>query len=202
MIISLNDDNMKLTQEKTYKVVKEILAGKTFRQLEISRSTGVSFGQVNKVVNWLVELGYVTKGKEGYSLRGAVAIVNIFPLYRQMKNLLIGELSIDIDNKQLIDALKRNKGALCLTSALQEYDSYYRDSAVRVYGDDKLLKELGDYEKGNTKIEIYRDDIGNERDMVNKEGIPATDEIRTVIDLYCSSFAYASDRLVRRLWMK
>ena len=196
------NSGMKLINKMTYKIVKEILARKEFKQLEISKRTKVSFGRVNKVVNWLVKRGYVAKGKGIYILRGPVAMMNIFPLDRQMKELMIGELSLDIDRKQLMETIKRYRCSLCLTSALQQYDSYYRDPAIRVYGDEKLLDELKDFEKGNTKIEIYKDDIKNEEDFKYAKGIKATDEIRTVIDLYCSSFAYASDRIVRKLWLK
>jgi len=193
---------MKLTNKKTYPIIKEILAKKEFKQLEISKSTKVSFGRVNKVVNWLVERGYVTRGKGVYVLRGAVAVINVFPFDRQMKKLLIGDLSIDIGKGQLMELIKKHKGALCLTSALQEYDSYYRDPAIRIYGDERLLKELENFDKGNTKIEIYGDDIGREEDFGGIRGVRTTDEIRTVIDLYCSPFAYASDRLIRKLWLK
>ncbi len=54
--------------------------------------------------------------------------------------------------------------------------------------------------RGYTRIEAYRDDIGEKNDFVKKGKIALTSELRTIIDLFCSSKAYASEQLVRKKW--
>lgn len=192
---------MRITSKATYKIVRYLLEKKVFRQLEISEAVGVALSRVSNVVNWLVGLGYVAKGPEGYRLVSPAGILNIFPLYRRMGKLRVASFDVEVDMKQLHKVLREEKAALCLTSALQHYSSYFRDPGVFAYCESKaLLDELSELRRGYVHVELYRDDLNEPEDFVEHKGVRITSALRTAIDLFCSNRAYAAERLVAKKW--
>ena len=149
-------------------------------------------------MNWFVSCGYVAKRKGYYEIVAAAATFSLFPLYRKMKPY--AAFDINLSKEEVLEIIK-GKGALCLTSALFYYDSYYRDPAIHVYlNDNKIIEELKHYPKGFTHIEIYREDL-NSNDFIKKNYHLVTDKIRTIIDLFCASKAYAAERLIKKEWI-
>lgn len=188
---------MRVISKETYKVVRYILENAKFTQYEISKKEEITFSLVNKVVNWLVSQGYVAKRKGHYDLISAGSVFNLFPLYRKMKPYAI--LDVNISKERLMEMIK-GKGSLCLTSALEYYDAYYRDPAVYLYLEDKkTVEELKSLRKGYTHIEIFNEDL-NKDDFVTKKGQKITNKIRTIIDLFCANKAYSAERLIKKEW--
>ncbi|MFH1222051.1 MAG: hypothetical protein V1492_03125 [Candidatus Micrarchaeota archaeon] len=188
---------MKVTSRETYKIVRGILELKKFTQYQLGKKEDVTFSLVNRVVNWFVSRGYVAKRRGYYELISAAAIFNLFPLYRKMKP----HVSIDVNlSKEEVLGMLKDKGALCLTTALSYYDNYFRDPTLCVYlRDEKVIRELRAAPKGYTHIELYEEDL-NKDDFLKKDGQLVTSKIRTVIDLFCSNKAYAAERLVKKEW--
>jgi hypothetical protein len=185
---------MKVTSKETYKVVRAVLELKKFSQYQISKKEDVTFSLVNRVVNWLRDQSYVAKRQGYYETISPAAIVALFPLYRRMKPY--AALDVNLPRGEILKIIK-NKGTLCLTSALSYYDSYYRDPSIYVYlNDEETIRELKDLPKGYTHIEIYQEDL-NELDFIKKNGQLVTNRIRTVIDLFCANKAYAAERLIK-----
>lgn len=199
---------MKLTNKKTYLVVRAILQKKKFKQYQIGKEEKVSLHLVNNLVKWLISLGYVARrngnltkqedtGKRRgyYELVSAGAIFNLFLLNRQLKP--IASFNVEPSAVEVMKMLE-DKAALCLTSALSHYSDYYRDPAIYAYALDKtLLNDLKDLPEGKTRIEIFEEDLNGE-DFVTKKDVRLTNKIRTIIDLYCANKAYAAEWLVRR----
>lgn len=194
---------VKVTSKMAYKVVRYVLEKGTFNQFEASTETGVSIGLVNRITNWLVERGYIAKGKEGYELIMPAALLMLFPIYRKMEKLATATYKIKISERELSALLKKYKAVLCLTSASQFYDPYIRDPSVHVYSEsDELKKELGRYQTGLSSITLYSPDLSLEGDTEKKKGFLLTNELRTIIDLLCSNKAYAAESMIRKRWRK
>ena len=189
---------MKVTSRETYRIVRAILNYKRFTQYEISQKEKITFSLVNRTVNWFLRMGYVRKREGCYELVSAGAIFNLFPLYRRMQTY--ATFDVNLSHENALNLIK-DKGTLCMTSALAYYDDYYRDSTIHAYlEDEKLIDELKSMPKGYTHIEIYKEDL-NKGDTVKIRNQKVTDKIRTVIDLFCGNKAYAAEKLVKREWM-
>ncbi|HLD59989.1 MAG TPA: hypothetical protein VI912_03280 [Candidatus Bilamarchaeaceae archaeon] len=188
---------MKVTSKKTYRVIKAILTMKKFTQYEISKKEEITFSLVNKVVNWLVSLGYVAKRTGYYELVAPVAILSLFPIYRKIKPYAIFDVNVSVRD---ILAMLKGKGRLCLTSALAYYDDYFRDPAIHIYlNDQKIIEELKSLPKGYTHIQIYKEDLSN-MDFQKKNGQNITDKTRTILDLFCANKGYTAERLIKKEW--
>ncbi|MFH1394328.1 MAG: hypothetical protein ABIH29_05620 [Candidatus Micrarchaeota archaeon] len=188
---------MKVTSRQTYKVIRAILKLKKFTQYEVSKKEKVTFSLVNRVVNWLVSRGYVAKRTGHYELVAPAAIFSLFPVYRKMKPYVTFDVNISAE-----DALKmmKDKGKLCLTTALSYHDDYYRDPVVHAYLEDKkTIDSLKNLPKGYTHIELYHEDL-NKDDFEKARGQWITNKARTVMDLFCSNKAYAAERLIKKEW--
>ncbi len=186
---------MQITRKEAYKAVRAILTEKKFKQIEISEKAKVTFSLVNRIVKWMVSLGYVGKRKGYYELISSGAIFNLFPLYRQIKP--IATFNVEMPPAEAMKMLE-GRVALCLTSALRHYSDYYQDPAIYAYSlDKKLLNDLRELPEGKTRIEIFDEDLNGD-DFVKEKGIRMTSKIRTIIDLYCANKAYAAEWLVKR----
>ena len=189
---------MKITSKETYKVARAILQEKKFKQYQISKKEKVTFSLVNRIVNWLVSLGYVGKRKGYYELISPGAVFSLFPLNRQLKSC--DTFSVANPPKEVMQMLK-GKTAFCLTSALGYYSDYYRDPAFYAYiTDESVVDLLRDLPHGRTRIELFREDL-NDGDFVKEKGVMITNKTRTIIDLYCANKSYTAERLVQKEYL-
>jgi hypothetical protein len=198
----------------TFAVLRYVLENPETTQRAAARDTGVSLGQVNKVFSWLQENSLIEKinknrtaantGKTAkYRLSNPTGILRVISLFRPMKNNLILELNLNIKKQEAIKYLRKKKAILCLDSALERYDSYFRGDTVCCYVDppdrlETIKKELSRVPSGITKIRCYRwdfpdIDISGSKDL-------ATTETQTVIDLFCDNKAHYTKELLRRRW--
>lgn len=190
---------MKPTSKTTYKIIRLALEKKSFRQRELQRGTGVSIGMVNYIIRWLLEHNYAVRSKEGYRIVAFGGLLSLFAVYRRMEPLKIYSGDVELSRKNLFELIKEKKAVLCLTTALQQYDNYFRDPRIIVYADENFVKELSGLRGGYTHVEVYVDDLKCKDDIITTKGVMMTNKIRTAIDLMCSNYAYASEHLVRRI---
>ena len=191
---------MKLTSPKTYRVVRFALEKGVFKQTEARDACGVAFGLANRVTNWLVARGYVAKEPGGYRVIAPAALAQAFSYFRRMEELKTAFFDVGTSPAALKKLFKEHDAVLCLTSALQHYDDYFRDPAIHVYATPALVTALKQLPPGRTRIEVYADDLQEPKDFVKEKGVVVTGRIRTLIDLACSQRAYAADRLVKKTW--
>lgn len=190
---------IRLTAQKTYRILYYILSHRRFTQTEIHEATGVSIGRVNKVVSWLIDRGYADKTKGGYRLTSAVSLISLLANFRVMKRTLT--LDIDAPREEVMKFLLEKGSVFCLTSALQYYDTYFRDPSIHVYSyDKKVVEEFKKFRKGNLRINIYEPDLCLEENITTIDTAKLTSEVRTIIDLFCDNKSYAADRLIKRVF--
>jgi len=188
-----------LSADKTYRVIYYILNSKEFTQTEVHKRTEVSIGRVNKIVSWLLDKGHVEKLKGRYRLVSPISLINLLSSFRSMEK--IASLDIDAPREDIIKFLVENKVVFCLTSALQYYDSYFRDPSICVYSYHRgVVEELKKFRTGTLRIIVYKPDMLLDENTETIDSIRLTSEIRTIIDLFCDNKAYAADRLIKRVF--
>jgi hypothetical protein len=165
----------------------------------VHEKTGVSIGRVNQVVSWLLDRGYVERIRGGYRLASAVSLLNLLANFRTMGKIV--SLDIDAPRKEILKFLSEKKAVFCLTSALQHYDTYFRDPSICIYPlDEKIIDELKKFREGNLRINIYKPDLVLEENIVTGDSARYTSKVRTIIDLFCDNKAYAAERLIKRVF--
>ncbi len=190
---------IRLTADKTYRVIYYILKKQKFTQTEIHKATGVSIGRVNQVVSWLRESGYVEKTGTKYGLTSGVSLISLLSNFRSMKK--IRTLDIDAKRGETSEFLIEKEAVFCLTSALQLHDSYFRDPSICAYSSNKeVVEELKKFPKGNLRINIYEPDLPLDKNTVSIDSARVTSEIRTVVDLFCDDKGYTAERLIKRIF--
>ncbi|MBI5871910.1 hypothetical protein HZB88_02390 [archaeon] len=193
---------MKLTSSKTYKVIYYILENVRFTQLKTSRDVGVSFGQVNKVVQWLVRRNFAEKRKEGYYLKDPSGLVALFALERDMDSLLVRKIKTSLSQKTILEDLGK-KHVLCLDSALSQYSKYYRSNRVCVYARSEkevreIEKEVQGKNQGFVEVCVFKPDREPELERAGK--LKATSKLRTLIDLVSDNKTFYAKDLFKQLW--
>ena len=192
---------MKLSSPQTYKVVRFALEARRFKQLEAQKATGVSFGLVNRVTQWMVSRKFVGEEAGGYRVIAPAALAQTFSVFRRMEDLRSGAYTLNVDAIALNSLLKKHGAVFCLSSALPYYDDYFKDPVVQVYGSDLLKKALFKLPAGRrTRVEVYEDDLQDRDDIVSEKGVNRTTKMRTIVDLLCSERAYAADQLIKKTW--
>lgn len=195
---------MRLSSLQTYRILAFLLnltPTDLFKQVDVAKKTKVAFSRVNTVVNWLISRGFVSKQPGGYRVTAPAALAESLSLFRQMSDLLLMSVRVDVDSGKLDALVKAHNGVYCLTSALAFHDELYRDPSVNVYGDEKLLAVLKELPPGRVQVSVYKNDLTDEDfEVVKTKGPRYTGRIRTIVDLLCSDRAYAADRLIKRQW--
>ncbi|KXA96198.1 hypothetical protein AKJ39_04930 [candidate division MSBL1 archaeon SCGC-AAA259J03] len=190
---------IRLTADKTYRVIYYILNEQEFTQTEVHEATDVSIGRVNQVVSWLRESGHVEKAGTQYELTSGVSLISLLSNFRSMKKT--ATLDIDAGREKTSEFLIEKGAVFCLTSALQLHDSYFRDPSICAYSSDKgIVEELKKFPKGNLRINIYEPDLLLDENTVSVDSARATSETRTIIDLFCDDKGYAAERLIERVF--
>lgn len=192
---------MKLTAKQTYKVVSFILRNPVFTQTKVFKATGVSWGRMNEVVQWLVSKNFVEKKKKEYELIDPAGLVSLFSLHRDMNSLLLKKLPLRLSKKQIIKRMPK-KTILCLDSALEFYSGYWDSNRACAYVGSsqlkKIEKEFKPFSGGNRFLWLFEPDIVPETTEAND--LTVTDRLRTLIDLVCDNKSYYARDLFKQLW--
>lgn len=188
---------MNITLKTTYKIIKYILTSKDFTQTEIHQETYCSLGRINEVVYWLITRKFVEKVNGKYHLVDPAGIISIFPLFRNMNELLVCRISLRNEKEKILENLP-DGSILCLDSALDSYSRYFRGNRICIYHEKpELIKKLfGPYSGGIIDLEVYRPDMDLKEDIEN--GV--TSKLRTVIDMTCDGKTYIAKDLFEQLW--
>ncbi|GEM_PF-747016 len=210
---------LRLISPRAYKVIKFVLEHREFKQWSVHEQTGVSFGWVNFITNWLVSHGYAARREGQYKLLAPTALAQQFSFFRRMEQLRFASFEVETNEAELSELLSKTNAVLCLTSALQRYDDYFRDPSVHAYAGEKTAQALRALPLGNTRVDLYADDLKQEDDFekpeilqvrpaygsntitrLAKESVGMTKKTRTIIDVLCSQRAYAADELIKKTW--
>jgi len=188
---------MNITLKTTYKIIKYILLSKEFTQTEIHQETKCSLGRINEVVYWLITRKFVEKVDSKYHSVDPAGIISLFPLFRNMKELLVYRIPLRSEKEKILENLP-NGSVLCRDSALDRYSRYYRSSRICIYHEKpELVKNTFEpYSGGIIDLEVYHPDMDLKEDVEN--GL--TSKLRTVIDMTCDGKTYVAKDLFEQLW--
>ena len=158
----------------TYRILLAVLTRKEASQQELARDLDVSIGQVNGVVRWLEQGGFVERGraedrtargrgKEVYRLDNPTGLLRTISLFRSMPRLRQFTLSVDVPREKLISDLARRPVVFCLGTALERYSRFYRADEVSFYafpgasgrGVDAIRRDLTASKEGITRATCY-----------------------------------------------
>jgi hypothetical protein len=181
----------------TYEIIKFILTNEKFSQTDIHERTNASIGQVNKVVKWLITRKFIEKDGKRYRVVDPSGIVALFPLFRNMNDLLACSIPVRGSTDDIIAIIPKD-GILCLDTALNRYSKYFRSDRICIYHEkpDSIGEMLKPYSGGLVNVYIYHPDMNLKNDAVNG----ATSKLRTIIDMACDGRVYAAKDLFNQLW--
>lgn len=188
---------MNVTLNATYKIVRYILLTKDFKQVEIHKQTKCSKGQVHNVVNWLLTRKFIEKRKNRYHIVNPSGIISLFPLFRNMEDLLVFQFPLRVEKEKILGSLSED-AVFCLDTALDKYSRYFRSDRVCIYHEKPkdIKNKFKSYTGGIINLEIYQPDMNLEIDV--DSGF--TTKLRTVIDMACDGKTYAAKDLFEDLW--
>ena len=145
---------MKLTSPQTYRIVRYLLDHAIFKQVEVERGAGVSFGMVNRIVNGLIDRRYVARQPKAYHVVAPAALAQELSFFRRMEKLLLASLDVDASTEEIMSIQIKTNSKLCLASALRRYDDYFHDPAIQLYATPKAVEEFKKLPPGRTRIEL------------------------------------------------
>jgi len=162
------------TAPTTYRILLTVLTREQASQQELARDLDVSLGQVNAVVRWLEEGGFVERaraegrtargrGKEVYLLTNPTGLLRAVSLFRPMARLRQFTVSVDVPKERLVLELARRPVAFCLGTALERYSRFYRADEVSFYafpggsrgGVETIRRDLSTSREGITRATCY-----------------------------------------------
>ena len=188
---------MNPTSQVTYKIIRYILLVQEFNQTEIHYKTKTSKGQINKVVNWLSTRRFIEKDNKRCHVIDPGGIVALFPLFRNMNDLLVCRIPVRGGMDKIVDILPKDS-ILCLDSAVNKYSSYFRTNRICIYHKKpEVIKEkFKPYSGGLLDLHVYLPDMNLKEDTIN--GV--TSKLRTIIDMTCDGKTYVAKDLFEDLW--
>lgn len=186
---------MKLTSPRAYSAVQYLLQHQKTNQLEISQKTGIAYGWVNEVINFLHDRGVVSKGWRQCMLRDPAQLLEIIALERPL-DLLVKEsfrleaLSIGEGEEQVRRAFDENgvKYGLTVFSGLKRFYEYYITfPRIDVYVSDESAGRFIQHGQGPVTVNLIPPDHPSIlRETKKIEGFSVCAPLQVVIDLFCS----------------
>lgn len=195
---------MDLAKPKTLKALEAVMELGAFTQYAVWKKAGTSFETAHKLIHYLQEKNVVAKPGKKYEITTWPGLLNLFTAYRTFPKP-VATLKLAIGNKQAREYLADKGFIYCLTSAWQYYDDYLRDPQLHAYAPDanrarQAIGELSHLSKGTTIINIYPQDLPV---LPTKHGRSLSTSLpRTLLDLYSSHYAYATDNWIKKKAME
>ncbi len=183
---------LRLNSPKTYGTLSYILNHVTFTQSEIAASQGISVGRVNKVVQWLVEKGIVSKEGGKYKLNQPNKLIELISF--AMPTPSVRTFEVNLSKEEAHNTIK-SRAILCRESALETIQNKEISSDLHLYPtDESLMKDLNMLERGPLKIHLYPFDPNLQ--AVEGHTIP----VRTMIDLIADGKGHLANELAKKIW--
>lgn len=188
-------DNIKVTSEKSWKVISRLLKEKmtSIRQLSIREK--VSYGWAHATVKSLINHGIVTKKGNYVSVSDTNKLLNGVAWERPFENLYAGEITIEYHDAfkaaQELSNILKNKGIkFAFTSYTSGglYTGYaIRHDTVYLYLEKNelnfFINTFKEEEKQGIKVRIYIPDRDIFNDIREKEGVRVVSPSQTLLDL-------------------
>lgn len=186
---------VKITSEKSWKVITRLLTEKTTSIRQLSILEKVSYGWAHATIQSLLSQGVVTRKGNYVSISDTNKLLNGVAWERPFENLFADEITIDYQDafkaaSELSQILKNNGINFAFTSytAAGLYTGYaIRHDAVYLYLEKKEMdffkSTFRETEKQGIKARIYTPDRDVFTDTREKEGILVVSPSQALLDL-------------------
>lgn len=186
---------MKLTSEKSFKVVNHLLECPEISQLELSRETGVSLGYVNEIVNFLYDLGIVLKKSRRCILKDPVRLLEKIGFERPLNRLIAASFRLAVtsikEGEELLDKVCMVNDidyAFTVFSGLRRFYEYHITfPSIHAYISEVEIENAIEHGEGPITLFLLtpdRTDILTEAKKV--KGFSVCNEPQIVVDLFSS----------------
>jgi hypothetical protein len=186
---------IKITSEKSWKVITRLLAEKTTSIRQLSILEKVSYGWAHATIKSLISQGVVTRKENYVSISDTSKLINGVAWERPFENLYAEEINIEYQDafkaaSELSHILKNNGIKFAFTSytAAGLYTGYaIRHDAVYLYLEKKEIdffkNTFRETKKQGIKARIYVPDRDVFADARDKEGILIVSPSQTLLDM-------------------
>lgn len=187
--------NVKITSEKSWKVITRLLAEKMTSIRQLSLLEKVSYGWAHATIQSLLSQGVVTRKENYVSISDTNKLLNGVAWERPFENLFADEINIDYQDafkaaSELSHILKNKEIKFAFTSytAAGLYTGYaVRHDTVYLYLEKKEIdffkNTFRETEKKGIKARIYTPDRDVFVDAREKEGILVVSPSQALLDL-------------------
>lgn len=191
---------MNLARPRTLKALEALIELGSFTQYSVWKKAGTSFETAHNLVHYLQEKNVVAKTGRNYQVSTWPGLLSLFAAFRTFPKPT-AVLQLAMSPKQATEYLAEKRFVLCLTSAWKCYDDYLRDPQLHACAPnakkaEQAVTELSQLSKGTLVINIYPQDLPIS--PVKNGKIIATGLPRTLLDLYSSRYAYATDNWIKK----
>lgn len=200
-----------LTSPKSLKIIKELLKNQSISQVALAKNTGVSIGQVNKVIKLLNHSYFVTVDKtKGVSLREhhmlLVSLGIERPIQKNLFKQYVYNNTVDDTKIFIASILKEMKYAFTLLAALPRYSSVAGGERISLHIDRNQLDEINmlfiksgidNNNKVGVIIDVYSGNEGIFYDIQQDGLINYVSKEQLLIDFFCSpQYNYIATQLL------
>lgn len=189
---------VKVTSEKSWKIVSRLLKEKMTSIRQLSIIEGVSYGWAHATVQSLIGQGIVTKKGNYVSISDVNKLLNGISWERPFENLLVKEINVEyndataaarelshmLDNSGIKFAFTGYTVGGLYTGYAVRHDSIYiylEKDEIDLFT--KTFQITGTAEDKGIKVKIYAPDRNVFYDMVEKEGIKIVSPAQALLDL-------------------
>jgi len=187
---------VKLTAEQSYQIILFLLATIRSNQTEISRFTGASKSQVNRLVTNLLDAGVLKHTEDRlFEVSDPIRLLDKIAFERPLSKLVRKEIQLEHSEVHKVEAAissackhSKIKYALTCFSALNKYYRYHMAyPTVHVYTDERAeLEKKLPLGKGAVLVQILVPDHEIIMQTVRvKDGFVLVDPVQVIIDLFC-----------------
>lgn len=217
---------------KTAIILMKVLEMKELTQMTIVNEIAkvgrgeltASAAQINRVIHWLVQHGYVVIKRRGdsrkeriedrisrglellkpleiegrifYELINPLGVLELIAMHRSMASVKKDTFRVSIKKSELIEFLKSRDVVFCLGTALEQYSGYYRPDEISFYAkEDNKMRDYLKSHPGNLLTVSWYDPP----DWVLKNGSYTT-EVQTAVDMFCDGKGYYTKDILHKLW--
>jgi hypothetical protein len=186
---------MRITSEKSWKIVSRLLKEKNSSIRQLSLKEHVSYGWAHKVIGMLLEQNVVKKDGGYVTISDVKNLLNGVAWERPMKNLQVEELFINFSGshtaaQEITRTLKEQEIKFAFTTYTSGglYTSYaFRQDAVYLYLKKETISQFkenfGAKKENNIRAVIYSPDRDVFSETRERESIIITSPSQTLLDL-------------------
>jgi len=186
---------MKITTEKSWKIVTRLLREKSTSIRQLALKEHVSYGWAHKVIGMLLEQNVVKKENGYVTIADVKNLLNGVAWERPMRNLQVGEIFVNFTGshsaaQEISRTLKEQNIKFAFTAYTSGglYTSYaFRQDAIYLYLEketiDQFKENFGSKKENTIRAVIYSPDRDVFSDVLEKESIVVTSPAQTLLDL-------------------